>query len=98
MAVFAILGSLNNYREVVAAEGFIRSMSGAFPGGKKIAAAEINNEKAFSIAGIGIGIILAVVGTLLLSDIGPIRYIVRIDNDKLEAEETEFEKPVRWKF
>jgi hypothetical protein len=101
VAVLTIMGSFHNYREASTYEDVIFSLSGAVPGIKKtanVARAEIRNDKALSIAGIGIGIILAVVGTWLLSNIAPNRYIVRIEDAELEAEVEKGEKSVRWKF
>ena len=101
VAVLTIMGSFHSYRVASTYDDAILSLSGAIPGIKKaanVARVEIRNEKALSIAGIGIGIILAVIGTWLLSDIAPSRYVVRIEDDELEAEVAKGEKSVRWKF
>ena len=98
VAVLAILGSLSNYHDIAVSEGLITSLSGAIPGGKKLAAATITNEKAYSIAGFGLGLILAVIGTMLLSEVPPSRYIVRFDDDKPDTDVFDDDKSGKWKF
>jgi L-asparagine transporter-like permease len=97
-SVLVVLGSFINYRDVAASEDLITSLGGFVPGGKNIAAMAIRNEKAYSIAGFGLGLILAVIGTMLLSDVSPNRYIVRFEDDDLETDEADDGTSGKWKF
>ena len=100
VAVTSILWGINNYRETSVYEGVIYSMVGADRNTRAI----IRNEKAYSIACLGGGIILAVIGTILISKVRPNRYIVQIAGDEgqeadcLEPPEPEENNSGRWKF
>jgi hypothetical protein len=98
VAVLAILGSLSSCHYIATSEDFITNLGGTIPGGKKLAAAAITNEKAYSIAGLGLGIILAVIGTMLLSDIPPSRHVIKFEDVRPDSDESADDKSGKWKF
>jgi hypothetical protein len=95
VAVGAILGGLSNYRDYSLVEGIVHNF-----GIDKQTRALIRNEQAYSIAWIGAGIILAVIGTMILSKVSPNRYIVQIEDeeDYIDSDEPKKNEPGGWKF
>jgi hypothetical protein len=95
VAVGAILGGLSNYRVYSLAEGIFNNL-----GVDKQTRALVRNEQAYSIAWIGAGIILAVIGTMLLSKVSPNRHIVQIEDaeDYLDSDEPKENESGEWKL
>ena len=100
VAVGSILWGISNYRETTVYEGVIYSLVKPDRNTRAI----IRNEKAYSIAWLGGGVILAAIGTILISKVRPTRYIVQFAGQEDQEEESENSSDLeqnataRWKF
>ncbi len=95
VAVVAILAGFSNYHDYALAEGMLQNL-----GADKQTRILIRNEKAYSIAWIGAGIILAAIGTMILSKAPPNRYIVQIEDEEaaIDTDKPKENESGRWKF
>jgi hypothetical protein len=98
VGVLAVLGSFSNLHDVAASESLITGISKTVPGVQKYVTTAIRNEKVYSVAGVGLGIIFAVFGTMLLSKAPPSRHIVRIYDHSIDTDERDDDQPGKWKF
>jgi hypothetical protein len=100
VAVLLILGGISNYRETSLAERITYSLVGSDRNTHSL----FRNEKAYSIALFGGGIILAAVGTIILSRARPDRYVVLVEGgknlagDRMDPPDVEENTSERWKF
>jgi len=100
VSALSILWGINNYRDTA----LIEQITHSYVGSDRTSRSLFRNEKAYSIAWLGGGIILAAIGTIILSKARPNRYIVQVEGeedlgeDLLETPELERNKSERWKF
>jgi hypothetical protein len=100
VAVLLILGGISNYRETALAE----KIASSYIGSDRTSRALFRNEKAYSIAWLGGGIILAAVGTIILSKARPDRYVIQVESekdfagDRMDPPDVQENVSVRWKF
>jgi hypothetical protein len=78
VGVLSILWGINNYRDTALYEKITYSFIGSDRNTRSL----FNNEKAYSIAWLGGGIILATIGTMILSKVRPNRYIVQVEDEE----------------
>lgn len=98
VAVLSILGGINSYRETALYE----KVTYSFIGSDRNIRSLFRNEKAYSIAWLGGGIILAAIGTIILSKARPNRYIIHVESEEDREEgisvTPENNNQDRWKF
>ena len=100
VAVLSILWGINNYRETALVEKITNSYIGSDRNSRSL----FRNEKAYSIAWLGGGIILAAIGTMILSKARPNRYIVHIEGEEdlggdcMDPPDIEKDTSGKWKF
>lgn len=100
VSVLSILWGIENYRGTALAEKITNSYIGSDRNSRSL----FRNEKAYSIGWIGGGIILAAIGTMILSKARPNRYIVNVEREEdlagdcMDPPEIEKDTTGRWKF
>ncbi len=109
VSVLMILGGIHHYRELAVADVLVRASVDSLPRQiktwfwspteAKVYATVIRNEKVLSVLSCLLGICLGLLGTLMIKDDSPVRYIVRIEKarDPYPPEKDDLDT-APWKF
>lgn len=108
VSVLLILGGIHHYRELAIADVLVRASIDSLPRQiktwfwspleAKTYATVIRNEKILSILSCLLGVCLGLLGTLMIKDDSPVRYIVRIEKNRDPYQEKDDTGETTWKF
>jgi hypothetical protein len=108
VSVLLILGGIQHYRELAVAEVLVRASIDSIPrqvktwfwspAEEKTYATVIRNKKILSILSCLLGVCLGLLGTLMIRDDSPVRYVVRIEKARDPYPEKDEVDQATWKF